>query len=410
MAATEPGSRRARWRKRRTAGVLTAVALAGGLLAALGWLAPFAREVRLRRLDLHALRREARARPNDPELFLALGRRLRQRGEIHPAVVMISRAYDVSDGECRFTAAKIGALVDAADFEAAAGLAANAAARWPSSGELHAQVSRLDAGQGDFSAALREAETAVRLAPGQAEGWQALGVACSLNKRPSQSFVAFRRALQQDPQDAWLLADYGEALMKYGRAAEAEAVLRRSVALAPRAGRPAGLLGQLQASRARLPGERAAARALLGQAVQREPWFVEWRYQLALLDLRDSREREAIRLLNSCLADDARYGEAHLALGQAYQKLGQGAAARQAFAAWQRFSDYRREAAHLEIRLRRAPVDRELLRRSAELHAANGQPLLAKEYRRRLQEVEAGTPAVSGPAGDAIDTHRREGS
>jgi len=46
----------------------------------------------------------------------------------------------------------------------------------------------------------------------------------------------------------------------------------------------------------------------------------------------------------------------------------------------------------------------------AELHAANGRPLLAKEYRRRLREVETGTLAGSGPTGNAADTHRREGS
>src|SRR5437899_1829621 len=70
MATTKPGCNRATWRKRRTAATLIAAALAGGLLAAVEWLAPFAREARLRWLDVAALRREARARPNDPETFL----------------------------------------------------------------------------------------------------------------------------------------------------------------------------------------------------------------------------------------------------------------------------------------------------------------------------------------------------
>src|SRR5205807_812327 len=97
-------------------------------------------------------------------------------------------------------------------------LGKDAVARWPHSGEVRAQFSRVYAGRGYFIDALREAEAAVRLAPGAAEAWQALGNACSLNKRPELAYAAFERALKQEPRDAKLLADYGEALAKYGRA------------------------------------------------------------------------------------------------------------------------------------------------------------------------------------------------
>jgi Flp pilus assembly protein TadD len=382
--------------------------LAGVLLAGLAAFRPFDREARLRRLDLEGLRREARARPNDAELFLELGRRLRQSGERYQAFVMTNRAYDLSEGDPRFAAARAGAVLDSGDVDAAYRLAQEGASRWPRSGEVRAQLARVYAARGYFTDALREASTAVQLSPDHVEAWQALGNARAANKQVELAYAAFERALALEPRDAELLADYGEALAKYGRAAEAETALRRSAALAPSAARPLGVLGQLKASRARTAEERAAARALLEQARARAPEATDVEYQLALLDLRDGRDAEAIRLLRSCLGHDPAYGEAYLALGQAYQRSGQAAGARHAFAAWQRFSDYRREAAHLELRLRRRPDDVTLLRRLARLQEAYGKARLAEETRRRIRALASG--GASSPEGHAGQMFKNRGN
>jgi tetratricopeptide (TPR) repeat protein len=361
---------------------------------------PLDREARLESLNLSALKRAARDRPNDAELFLVLGRRLRQAGELHPAYVMTNRAYDLSDGEPKYTAARVGALVDSGSYDEAYRLGKDAAARWPDSGEVRAQLSQVYAGRGYFVDALREAEAAVERAPRHAPAWQALGNACSQNRRPDRGFAAFERAVALNPQDAWLLADYAQALVKYGRAAEAEAHLRRSMALAPRAARPVGLLGQLKADRAHTPEERGEARAMLEQALARAPQATELSYHLAVLHLRDGRHGEAIRRLKQCLEQDPGYGEAHLALGQAYQKARQSTAARRAFAAWREFSDNRRQVGHLELRLRRSPKDLKLLRTLARLHGAQGRPHLAAEYRRRIEALQAGV--VEGGPGLSV--------
>lgn len=401
MTTTETGPIEAQQKKGWIGKALAVLALAGAVLAGAWHFVPFDRETRLRRLNREELRRAALAHPNDAELFLELGRRFRQSGELHKAFVMTERAYELRGNDPRFAAAMVGALVDAEEEDAAYRLVRGASSRWKDSGEVRAQFSRVYAGRGYFADALREAEAAVRLEPRSATAWRALGTACSLNKRPSQADAAFERALTLEPGDAELLADYGEALAKYGRAAEAEARLRRSMALAPQAARPAGLLGQLEAGHARSPEERAAARALLEQSLVRAPRATDVRFSLAALDLRAGREQEAVRLLKQCLAEDPRYGEAYLALGQAYQKMGQREAARQAFAAWRQFSDDRREVGHLELRLRRDPRNVELLRRLARLHAAQGRRALAEEYQRRIQTLQAGTPAPAGTAGPA---------
>src|SRR3712207_5409661 len=62
------------------------------------------RESRLRQMDEKALQAEARARPNDPEVFLLLGKRLRQLGDRQGGFAITNRAYDLSSGEPRFVA------------------------------------------------------------------------------------------------------------------------------------------------------------------------------------------------------------------------------------------------------------------------------------------------------------------
>src|SRR5437899_582874 len=197
----ETKPRRAWWREYRLKRTLILLALVSAALAGLARLVPRDRQARLEQLDLESLRRAALARPNDAELFLVLGRRLRQAGELHKAFVITNHAYDLNVHSPRVVAAMVGALVDAGEFDPAYRLGKDAAARWPHSGEVHAQFSRVYAGRGYFTEALREAEAAIRLAPRSEEAWQALGNACSLNKRPGQAYAAFERSLKLEPRD-----------------------------------------------------------------------------------------------------------------------------------------------------------------------------------------------------------------
>lgn len=374
--------------KARSRITLAAVVALGIVAVAVGiHLARPDRETRLRRLDERALQAEARARPNDPEVFLLLGKRLRQLGDRKGGFAITNRAYDLSSGEPRFVAAMAGALMDQAEYGSAARLLEDGRSRWPDAGEIHAQYARFYAEQGRFTDALREAEDAVRKAPQLAEGWQALGKARAENKRPDDAYIAFERALALEPRDAELLADYGEALARYGRPEQAEALLQRAVTFAPRAARPAARLGRLLADRARSEPERAAARALLERALAQAPRATEVRYTLGLLAVRDGDFPRAVALFKACTVQDPAYGEAHEALGQAYLKMGQPEAARAAFAQWRRFSDFRRERAHLEMRLRREPANRELLRRMVQLYLAHGTAQQAEPYQRRLRTL-----------------------
>lgn len=374
-----------------------ALLMPGALLAVIYCLTLPDRATRLRHLDLPALQREARAHPNDPEVFFALGSRLRRQGDRERAGVMVRRAYDVSRGDARATAALIGALIDAGQWAEAEQRASEARARWPEAGTVRAQLSRFLNERGRFAEALGEARDAVRLAPELAPAWQALGNALARNGQGNAAEAAFQRALRWEPNDMELLADVGEARVKFGRAAEAEVVLARAITMAPRAARPVGLLGQLKAARARTPSERDAARELLEQATARAPGAAHPRYHLGLLAARDGRPEDAVRWLNECLERDPGYGEAYLALGQVYRDAGRVAESNRAFAAWQRFSEDRREVAHLALRLRRAPEDVTLLRRLADRHTDAGRAAQAAVIEERIRALRQKVKATRAP-------------
>jgi tetratricopeptide (TPR) repeat protein len=350
-------------------------------------LSPHLRRKRWQQMSVARLRQEAARRPADPEIHLLLGQRLRRAGEKSAAFEEIFKAYEMRRLEPAYIAAMAAANMDANDDDAAAELLRMASTRAPNSPEVLAQQAHLQLRHGRFTDALRTARRAVKFGPHLPEAWQALGAACAAEKRIDESFRAFDRALQLAPDDVDTLTDYGEALARYGGFQEAQAALRRALRIAPRAPRSLGLLGAQLASRARTPQERKEAADVLQRAVDAAPQSAEPRYHLGMLRLREGRAADAIQQLKMCLELDPRYGEAHGGLAHAHARLGQTQEAQKHFARFQRFTDYRREAAHLELRLRRAPRDVNLLLRMARLQEKHGALRGAVVYYRRALEV-----------------------
>lgn len=120
------------------------------------------------------------------------------------------------------------------------------------------------------------------------------------------------------------------------------------------------------------------------------PRATEPRYQFGRVLLQAgsaSSASSAAVALEECLRLDPQMREAWLPLARAYQALGRHAEARQAFAAYRRFSDYRREAAQLELRLRRAPDSPALLVRMAALQEKHERLEAAVHFYRRALRV-----------------------
>lgn len=372
-------------KRRRVWAVVCLVLIVAG--ASFVALSPSVRRRRWERMSLARLSQEAARRPHDPEIHLILGWRLRRRGEKTAAFEAIFKAYEMRRLAPVYMAAMAAANLDANDDAAAAELLQSASARAPNSPEVLAQQAHLQLKHGRFADALRTARRAVKLGRHLPEAWQALARACTAEKRTDEAFRAFQRALHLAPDDVETLTDYGEALARFGRFQEAETILRRTLRLAPRSPRTLGILGAQLAARARTPSERKEAATVLQHAIDAAPREPDPHYHLGTLRLRERRVTEAIEQLKTCLALDPGYGEAHDGLGRAYALLGQREEAQKHFAAFQRFTDYRREASHLELRLRRSPRDMDLLLRMARLHERFGATPSALLYYRRALDV-----------------------
>jgi tetratricopeptide (TPR) repeat protein len=358
-----PGSRRARW----AAGVVLAALVAGALVwyrthRSGGPVAPTPAE----------LEREAAAHAHDPERLLAVGERLRRLGEARPAYETILRAFEQRERDPRFAAAMVEALLDTGQLQEAFSLAEEAQREHPDSGAVAAAQADVWLKAGRADRALTLAHRAVEREPESPRAWRVLARVAAANHLPAEAWPAFQRAQRLAPDDLVLQVDCGEALAREGRAREAEAALRRALAGRPPDARALTLLGALLAGRARTGAEQEEAIALLRQAAARPGAATEPRYQLGRALLQAGDAAGAVPPLEEALRLDPSFGEVWLPLGQAYQAAGRAADARVAFDAYERFSRLRREAAHLQLRLRQAPGQVDLLLRLARLEEASG--------------------------------------
>lgn len=343
--------------------------------------------LRFHRMSLERLREEAGRRVDDPQVYLLLGQRLRQKEDLADAAQAITHAYNLQSDDPAIAAAMAAVWLDENNVEAADHLLSQAAHTWPRSSQVVAQLSNLDMKRGRYAEALQKSRRAVRLGPSLSESWHALGRAAGANKLTDEALSAYDRALALAPEDAEITADYGEFLSKSGRVAAATAMLRRSVTLAPRSPRPKGLLGAHLGAYAREENERREAIAYLQQAIAIAPMASDPRYHLGLVLVRDGRPLEAIPPLRACVEIDPSLVEARLALAQAHAAAGHSQEAKWEFDLFEQISAFRREAAHLEVRLRRRPKQRDLLLRMARLHEQHGWLDRALRYYRRALEV-----------------------
>jgi Flp pilus assembly protein TadD len=380
----------------------------GAALAVAAWLAGSRRGAAPGRAapDPATLEAEAAAHPEDPDRLLIIGERLRRAGQGARAFEIIARAYDRRFTDPRFTAAMVEALLETGRLQEAQALAAGELPHARSSGDLHAALAEVMLKAGRYDSALDLARRAVRLAPASPRANRALAHAAAVEKILPEAWPAFERGVALAPDDGGLLADYGEALSRYGRSEQAGRVLQRAAQLRPGDPRVLGLLGAHLGQRAQTPAELQRAVALLRRAAALAPGGTEPRYQLGKLLLLSGDPGGAAAALEECLRIDSSFEEVWFPLGQAYQTLGRESEARRAFAAYQNYADFRREAAQLELRLRRAPHRVDLLLRMARLQESHGRREWAARYFRQalrlrpdpylaahLQRLERSRPA-----------------
>jgi TolB-like protein/Flp pilus assembly protein TadD len=145
------------------------------------------------------------------------------------------------------------------------------------------------------AASLREAmaaaDTAIALAPDQADGYEARGPLRYLGSWDWAGAQAdFERALAYKPGDINIQRRYGVLLVCLGRLPQAIALLKRITESDPLSAQAWNYLGYASA----LDGQFDAARMGIRRAIELKPESLYFRYSLGLLELRDGHASEAL--------------------------------------------------------------------------------------------------------------------
>ena len=81
--------------------------------------------------------------------------------------------------------------------------------------------------------AIAQAELAIKLDPGDARGYAALGSACLYKRQHDESLAAYERAILFNPNDADVLAEMGHSVCVYGDTTRAVQLIKRAMSLNP---------------------------------------------------------------------------------------------------------------------------------------------------------------------------------
>ena len=91
----------------------------------------------------------------------------------------------------------------------------------------------VDPPEPSLDGALKQAELAIKLDPGDARGHAALGSACLYKRRHDESLAAYERAVKFNPNDADVLAEMGHSVCVYGDTERAVELIKRAMSLNP---------------------------------------------------------------------------------------------------------------------------------------------------------------------------------
>jgi tetratricopeptide (TPR) repeat protein len=189
-------------------------------------------------------------------------------------------------------------------------------------------------------------EQSVRIDPGAAYGYNALGIAYLEQGQFEKAIPAFRdavrraqhwsyplhnaalayvetgdyqsairsyqQAIRLTPQYSYLPYNLGLVYQRLNRKKDAEASYRKAISIAPESAEPYNALGTLKASQ----GKTAEAERFYRDALQRDPNLLPARHNLALLLAAEKRQPEAIELWRQNLSQSPDYLPSRLSLAE----------------------------------------------------------------------------------------------
>jgi tetratricopeptide (TPR) repeat protein len=257
-----------------------------------------------------------------------------------------------------------------------------------------------------YSQAANLLEQSVRIDPGEAYGYNALGIAYleqadfakavpafrdAARRAPNWSYPlhnlalayveagnsqaairSYQQAMKLTPQFSYLPYNLGLVYQRLNRHRDAEASYRKAMALAPDSAEPLNALGSLKASE----GKSAEAEKFYRDALQKNPSLLAARHNLGLLlaGLK-ARQTEAIGAFRQNLTTDPSYLPSRLSLADVLSQTGDTSGAAREYAAIvsakPEYTGARLALADLYVKLNQLDAAIEQLRAAAKLDSQN---------------------------------------
>jgi len=178
--------------------------------------------------------------------------------------------------------------------------------------------------QADFARAIPAFRDAARLAPNWAYPLHNLALCYVESGRTDDAIRSYLAAMKLTPQYSYLPYNLGLVYQRINRRSEAEAAYRKAAALSPNSAMPLNALGSLKASE----GKNAEAEKLYRDALAKDPALLPARHNLGLLlaGLK-GRQNEAIAVFRENLAISPDFLPSQLSLAETLTATGDNAGA-----------------------------------------------------------------------------------
>lgn len=225
---------------------------------------------------------------------------------------------------------------------------------------------------------LRHAMPCYKLAtkadPKSVEAWIGLGRAyLKTDRDEGEAVAAFQQAARLAPDRTDFFLDHARALEASQRAEEAEALLRRRLAAAPDHAEAHYRLAGVLAANQPTPAREAEAEAVAREALRLAPHSPAVKSLLGDLLLRRGEVKEAVGFLEKAHADDPYHVNTMNLLARAYARVGRAQAADDMTKRAAVFFGIQQRISVLESQRRQNPMDLKLAEELADLYARNGQ-------------------------------------
>jgi tetratricopeptide (TPR) repeat protein len=183
--------------------------------------------------------------------------------------------------------------------------------------------------QADFVKAIPAFRDAARRAPNWSYPLHNLALAYVESGQYADAIRSYQQAMKLTPQYSYLPYNLGLVYQRENRRAEAEAAYRKAMALAPDSAEPLNALGSLKASE----GKSAEAEKFYRDALVKRPSLLAARHNLALLlEGLKGRQSEAVDAFRQNLAADPTYLPSRLSLAELLARTGDTAGAIEQYA------------------------------------------------------------------------------